>query len=430
MDPNIQGNIGGAGPIGPLGPIPGFDVEKGLLDPLLLSTLSPSQQEALMVMYLMNMPILPPPVGGEGINSETIGTIVAAGFAKIGSEMWDKYLDYLAEEKQRIADYLKSPQYRDFLELRSPDYLAKVERSSPLETMRAIRETAEYKGWYGELTVSEQQLEDKRFQALGLWTDKIDGLTNYINDAKKTNPESIPFMAASFVISTAFIGDYMNIVDVASTKMVGVNPIQDAVGTSLANILPKDFQEQVNLTINLFVTGLIYHTMAEEVAKFGKPGDKPKDLEYAKDFARSVINKVSGNEINSMLMALLVGKMEKGEPLTKDRIDQFAAVSKAMMIAIALALLYKVQTKWITGQEFHAMLTGFFKEPATDEEKALVNLFKGLKGTAGMSDKDWNGLIGAMVSFFDKNPSVDLLLNPLKVYSQVLQNFQLPEVKS
>ncbi len=429
MNPNIEGNIGGAGPIGSLGPIAGIE-KKGVLDPLLLSTLSHSQQEALMVLYLMNMPVLPPPGGAQGMNTETIGTIVAAGFAKIGSDMWDKYLDYLAEEKQRIADYLKSPQYMVFIERQSSNYIAKAERSSPLETMQAIRETAEYKGWYGELTVSEQQLEDKRFHSLGLWSDKIDGLTNYIDDAKKTNPGSIPFMAASFVISAAFIGDYTNIVDVASTKMVGANPIQDAVGTSLANILPQDFQEQINLTINLFVTGMIYHTMAEEVAKFGNSGNKPKDLQFAKDFAKSVIEKVGSNEVNSMLMALLVSKMEKGEPLTKSRINQFTAITKAMMIAIALALLYKVQTKWITGQEFQSMLNGEFKEPATDEEKVLVNLFKGLKATGEMSDEGWTGLIGSMFSFFDKNPSVDKLLNPLKVYSQVLMNFQLPEVRS
>src|ERR1700733_5766924 len=227
---SINSNLGPTGAQGPVGPIgPEGDQGTGILNPLLMSTLSPSQQEALMVLYLMNSPTLIQP-NTDNTNTQTntttgasaIGTIVAARFAEIGTDVWDKYLNYLAEQKERIREELTSPQYRAWVE----------DHKTP-EMKSVARSPVEYNEWLNSLPVGQRDDELLRNQASNLWTHYIDGVSNYISNVHDTNPEAASFMAASFVISSAFIGDYMNIVDVASTKMVSVNPIQDAASSVL-----------------------------------------------------------------------------------------------------------------------------------------------------------------------------------------------------
>src|ERR1700722_15784517 len=67
------------------------------------STISESQVEAALTLYFMNAPVLASPSGGSGgssdlSNAAAIQAMERAGIAQVGSDIWDKYLDYLAEE--------------------------------------------------------------------------------------------------------------------------------------------------------------------------------------------------------------------------------------------------------------------------------------------------------------------------------------------
>lgn len=420
---SIDSNLGPTGTYGPTGPVgPEGDQGTDILNPLLMSTLSPSQQEQLMVLYLMNFPILVQP-NMDNTNNQTnyttdisaIGAIVASRFEEIGSDLWDKYLDYLAEQKERIREELESPRYRAWVE----------DHKTP-EMKNEIRSSTEYNEWLNSLPAGEREDELLRNQASDLWVQYIDGTSNYISNVRDTNPQAASFMVASFVITSAFIGDYMNIVDVASTDMVAVNPIQDAVNN--VSIIPPNFQDSMNLTINLFVVGALYSSGVELVPKIKGGDSKELDFEAAKAYASEVADKVEGNEINYFLMALLVNSTEEGAPITNERLNQLAAIVKVMMIAVALALLYKVEAGWLKGEDFRALVQGEL-EPRSEEEARLVGLLRELQDSGVLSEETWDNLMEGLTSFFDSNPKVEDMLNPARVYAAVNSSLPTTEAK-
>jgi hypothetical protein len=419
---SIDSNLGPTGPYGVVGPT-GPEGAQGanVLDPFLMSTLSPSQQEALMVLYLMNSPILVQPntdINNQAsytIDVSAIGAMVATKFEEIGSDIWDKYLNYLTDQKERIREELASPRYRAWVE----------DHKTP-EMKNEIRSAVEYNEWINSLPAGQREEEILRNQASNLWSHYIEGVSNYISNVHDTNPEAAAFMVASFVITSAYIGDYMNIVDVASTKMVAVNPIQDAANSVLP-IIPPNFQESVVLTINLFVIGAMYSSTAELLPKIKGGDQKELDFTAAKAYAAEVCDKVENNEINYFLMALLVNSSEEGAPITNERLNQLAAMVKMIMLSVALAILYKVEAGWLKGEDFRALIQGEL-QPRSDEEARLVSMFGQLQGSGALGEA-WDNLLEALINFFESNPSVEDMLNPMRVYAGVSSSLPTTEAK-
>ncbi len=266
-------------------------------------------------------------------------------------------------------------------------------------------------------------------QANGLWNNLIDATSNLLSNYRDESEDIVPFMAASFVITSSFIGDYMNIVDVASTNMVAVNPIQDSANAIL-NLVPQSFQEQITLAINFFAIGLMAFSNAEAIANQMKSGgEENATKEAVLAFANNVIDKVKSNEVNYFLMALLVNQMEKGELAPQD-IQHLARVVKVAMLAVALAALYKFEAGSISDQEFRSLLEGKM-EPRSEEEKQLVALLnniygEGVKANDGEYEAGWQSVMDNLIAFIVSKPSVEDLINPTKVWAQVGAYLQNP----
>lgn len=384
----------GFGPLDAAGPtyVPGQTDGQGTgtFDARFLSTLSPSQQQALAAYFIMNLPILAAPNDqGVKIDGAAVNASISLQISQIGSDIWDKYIEYLAQEEQRLRDYLKSPAYQLWLDQHKP-----------------------------------AQAGDGASSA---WLHSIDGLSNYISNAHDLNPQAAQFMVASVVIAGTIMGTGVNVPDVVSTNLVSVNPIQDAVG-SVVSSLPPNFQDTLALTINLFAVGAVYTAAAEVIAKGKAIDPKELDLEMAKSYAKNVCDKVDSNEINYCLMALLVHHTEDGVPLTNEKFNKLAAMVKMIMISIAMAVLYKVEAGAINGLDFKALVNGDL-QPRTEEEKELVASFTRLKGERAISSQEWDEVIEGLAGFFDKNPAVNDIMNPVKVYASVNSTVTLGEVK-
>lgn len=435
INPNFGNGLDPVSFPGQLPPVPSVGEDTDTQDPLLLSTLSPSQQEALQVLYLMNFPLLPQPAldgnGNNSLNAETIGAIVGAKFAQIGSEMWDRYLDHLAEQKERIAQELSSPAYLAFLERQSPSYIAAIERNTPIDTQNAIRNSTEYQEWLSTLPAAAREKELGDHHALGLWSNYIDGVTGFLNRARDEVPDAVPFIAASFVISMSFIDNFSSIVDVLDQGFIDVKPLQEVI-SPMIQLVPQTLQESFVLAINLYAMGLITFANAEAVGNSLRSGDPAATKDTVLAFARSVIEKVATNEINYLLMAILINNTEDGAPVTDQRMNQLAAMAKAVMMSVALAALYKVETGWITSEEFQDMLEGNM-EPRSEEESVLVELFQNLRletvRDGLLLEDDWENLMHALGLFIRGNPSVEDMLNPTKIYTGLGRYLQNPELE-
>lgn len=376
----IEGYVPPTGPMGPLKGITEEDKVKLLLDLMGISTMSKSQKEAIMLLLLVSRPELPAP--------SEIGVLVGETESNVVSDMLDNWLESIEEQAEKHKEWIKSPAYQVWLETHSPAERGKIE--------------------------DENELRTSYFEGMG----------DYLRTVREDPEAAIPFMTASFVIAASFIGDAHMVVDTASTELVGVNPIQDAA-TQFHHIVPPDFRDNANLVVNLFAMGVMYYATAETIGGVGK-GERPKDLNFARNFAKGVIDKVNSNDINALLGAMLVHKSEKGEPVTKDRINQMATMAKLIMLALALAIVYKVQTGWLTGQEFAGMMNGEISLPKGEMESEVLQTMKNL--LQQLPPEERVKVLIALMEYFDSNPSVEAMLNPKKVYeSGLAQSLNLPQ---
>lgn len=411
--------------------------EKDLIDILMDSTIAQSPEQALLILYSMGIPVLPKP-NEEGtynwaVSPTAIGAAVESKFAEIGSEMWDRYAKYLEQQKERILEYINSPQCREKLELQSPAYLEYLERNTPIDTQSQARNATGYQEWLGSLPGGMRDEEVNRVQnqidnAIQLWTGVIEGTSHFVSNYRDESIKDVAFMAASYVITAAFIGDYMNIVDVASNHLVGVNPIQDAT-VSVLPLVPEMVQQQATLVVNFFAMGLISFANAEAIGVSLKGGQPAATRDAVLAFAKSVVDKVKGDEVNYFLMAILVNQIEKGE-VTPEQLKEVTKMVKAAMIAVALAALYKFETGAISGQEFKDLLEGKLA-PRSEEEKELVNLLQGLYGEEGLegngSQVAWKGVLESLIAFILSKPSVEDLIHPTNVWAKLGEHLYNPE---
>lgn len=410
---------------------------KDLVDILMDSTIAQSPEQALLILYSMGIPILPKP-SGEGeytwaVNTAAIGATVESKFAEIGSEMWDRYAEYLDQQKERIVEYLRSPQCREKLEQQSPAYLAYVERNTPIDTQSQARNATGYQEWLSSLPVGMRDQEIHRIQnhidnSVRLWTNVIEGTSHFVSNHRDESAKDVAFMVASYVITAAFIGDYTNIVDIASNHLVGVNPIQEAA-VSVLPLIPEIVQQQATLVINFFAVGLMTFANAEAIGASLKGGQPAATRDTVLAFARNVIEKVQGEQVNYFLMALLVSHVEKGE-VTPEKLKEVVKMVKAAMIAIALAALYKFETGSISGHEFKDLLEGKLM-PRSEEEKQLVGLLQGLYGKEMMegngSQTEWKGVLESLIAFILSKPSVEDLIHPTTVWTRLGEHLYNPE---
>lgn len=407
MSLNFNPNALPTGPVqGPTYVPPTSEEKTDTHDPT-ASTLSQSLMEALMVQYLMGWPVLQQPNDNSTYSTsiEGISAMAGAELSKIGADMWDSYQDHLEEQKERIAEYLNSPAYQQFVQDRTLRGQVQTELNTSVDTQSQQLYNA---------TDFNQYINSRIISATELWTNTIDGVSKYVNDNKDINPAASLFVAASFAITATYIGDYMNIVDVASTNMVSVNPVQDAVSQAL-QLVPPQLQDQFSISVNLLAIGLINFANAEAIVKSGQQQRPPITWDAAVALAQSVLASVKGDIVNGLLMALLINNLESMGTTEQERGEQMQklnVLAKAMMLAIAAGALLKAAMPdlELSKEDFIALFQSPLEAQSEQDKRLLdqlspiVEYFKELKGEGNFSDEAWDGLLDVMGNFFASDP--------------------------
>jgi hypothetical protein len=396
------------------------------------STISQSLAEALMVQYLMGWPVLEQPNdnGTYTTSVEGITAMVGAEFARIGSDMWDNYLDHLAEQKQRIIDYLNSPQFRDFIQDRTLRGAVQNELNSNINTQNPIYNATDFNTYINSQIIA----------ATELWTNTIDGVSNYIQQNRESNPEAGIFIAASFAVTATYIGDYLNIVDIASTDMVTVNPVQDAVAQVLP-LIPQQLQDQFTMVINLFAIGLINFSNAEAILRSSNQQRPPENWDTAVAFAHSVLANVQGNIVNGFLLAMLITKSENMSGTQEERnaeINKLTTMAKAIMVAFAIGGLLKASAPDmpLTAALFFATINkplvaqSEIDKRLVDELSPLVEYLNNLRANdLLLSGSDWENLLEALGHFFQDDPDFEDVFRPTNLAGSLGQNLFNPDIE-
>ncbi len=204
------------------------------------------------------------------------------------------------------------------------------------------------------------KIEVERSRRLGL----VESVKSYADQLKlDKNDSMLGSVTSALVITGAFIGAAAGaVVDVASTTLVGVTPqINFAVDFTTRGLsaIGDDFRAQLGLIGAWAMGTLINNSTLETVA--GK-GDKPiNEKMLAEKYASKILKLLNSDQLNNFIMAMLINKTEKGQPLSENRKIQLSSALKTILLASALAAIYKSLTGRITAQEFLGLIS---RDPA------------------------------------------------------------------
>lgn len=234
--------------------------------------------------------------------------------------------------------------------------------------------------------------------------------------------DSLPPLTTSFFIGLSFVGGTMvaevahGVVRAAEEAAKGFSQI---VGMVAAAVSVDDFRAELGLIGGLMA--MMNQITTEGVAAAGTVRAKPIDLDYARNYAKNVIQVVNSNEIDAFLRGTLIARIEKTGPVDEERQEQLIKIVKIVLLAMALGMLYRVQTGWITGREFSDMISGqmqFADNEIGRLEKqlaTLINLY-----SQSLSSTERANLLRALTSYFATKPSLENLRDPERVFGGLL----------
>jgi hypothetical protein len=417
------------------------------------STLQSSETPSALINPLASTPLLPTPwVNLNNDNTFSINTpsispkagitptdiykMYAEKSSQIMDDMLEGWLANIELLKERVAEELRSPRYLAFLESIAPSTLAKKEAQAPSALDIAVRQSTEYQAWLSSLTSAERVEELRRGDALQQAMNLTVGLTSGINEQRQridnNDPSigvSLPAMSASFFVGITFVGGSMavemarSVADAAQSLSASFTPMVTQIAATY------DFRAELGLL------GAVLALMTQ-VTLFGDVGQttnkstdqKTIDLQAARSFAKNVIQAVTSNEMTAFIMGLLVNKMEGSQIMTDERKDQIVHMIKAVLLAMALSLLYRVEvgfhkpeTGWMTKEEFKGLLDGTIKVDTNDIKATLIALFQ--NELSFLSDKESHKLIDAFGDFLNTQPDLSVLQDPNKVFAGLFKSY-------
>lgn len=378
----MSAEITGVGPTQPSSFSIAGDASPNVLDSQYLSTLSSSEQESIGI--------------NLGAGFPQLEMILRDGESKAIDALLDGWIKNLEEQANRIREEQMSPAFRAWMAAHSSEFQQQDSRKA---TLQAVYDSPSYHNWIQSLPEADR-IQEMSFQRQeNLRSNIIDGVSSYLKESR----EDASFMTAGLVIAVGMVAQ-IAMIDIASTSMVGANPISDAPIRAMA-IMPPDLASTLNLSINLFAMGMVYHSVADVMAN----NDKPADMrQTAEAFAKEVLDKVQGNQINGFVMALVVNKFENGQPVTPQRAEQLANIAKVTMLMVGLASLYEHSVGWRSGAELLALLNGNMR-PRSELEGQMVAEINRLLAT--LPEETQNDLKTAFSDYMDHKPQVPLLMD-------------------
>jgi len=222
-----------------------------------------------------------------------------------------------------------------------------------------------------------------------------------------------------------------------SATGVSSTPLTSAVELveSLQPVFPQIAMQDIIPMINLMVMAPIYFNSWNEATSRLKGGERESQVETAQNFAKDAIKMVSNP---GFVMVNFVNKMPGTERMSPDNKEQMAVLLKLILSSVALSLLYSTEVGTAQGdayggmepQEFRDLLNGTIILPA-DKQSTLQGQLMGtlIKLVNAQLDAMPDAArraqaVEVVVDYIANSHSVKNMLDPVKVFDQVLSSNQ------
>lgn len=357
-------------------------------------TLTVSEQEQLMILYLANNPMLAPPNYSSSPEGGKISGVAAAGnyelkLQQIGQQVLDSWTESLKKQDEELKEYLNSDAYRVWQERNAPSEVAKKQEVNP--SGAAITDAA-------KTEQSPVPLLDS-----SLLREK---LANYSELVRNKDPDAVgalPFAMTSLVIPATISPGML---DTVSTRQVAVNPSVDtSVYNNMVNGLPlgaqSDMRAELGLLGAMFMVGFVNYAEARNTTDALKGNKEHSHKQLAENLAAKVIASISDPNFDKMLGGMLA--TTKGQKLSASQLDERIAVFKLVLLSTAMMALYASEAKHISKGDFDGMLNGT-TQPRSQKEADLINAFLGVRDSGKISSTTYNVLLQGLQDYADSNP--------------------------
>lgn len=252
-------------------------------------------------------------------------------------------------------------------------------------------------------------------------TSALDGTSA----AMQSSMESfVPLMTVGLIFAGAGgVKDAM-MIDTLSTSMVGVNPTSNRA-PEIA-LYKSDMRAELGLLGAAMMQGAAYVANATAIEKGDSAKINPEQT--AKNYAEEILKIVNSGVLTSLVTAIMTQKSEKGAPANPAMVKTLTAQLTTILLATALAGLYKSAkeggTGWLTGAEFDGMISGQNDISGHKHAKTMHDLLDKIKtNLASLPDKG-EAMRDYLHEFFDGNPALSVLTDPAKVFAQILPSIK------
>lgn len=359
------------------------------------STIQPSDAEVLALMLVSGIPMLSPPDNQASASSVT--SVGAAGIAAFQIEdathdiiikMWDNYIADLRE----LADRNKAEDVRrETIDADKPGPQSSVAYYAYLMAITPTQRADET--GQGDTTLSVQFSN-----AVNQWAANPINASGVSADNSSVGAATGPVSADAIMLAL--------MVHLPSSAELTTNPVFDALSAvGPATGLPADYQAAAALMAALLYNGAAPRAMIGNVDPAAK-GQPFPDLNFAKDFAQSVIN------------IIVTHNLEETDPSTPE--GGRNNMIKLMLAAIALNMLFRAGYGGMSGIDLEAVLAGNTADVPDLEVRALLNKLASYVNSylpTGASRQEW---INRLKSYVDNKESVDSMVETGNLLSESL----------
>lgn len=245
--------------------------------------------------------------------------------------------------------------------------------------------------------------------------DKIRlGLDRLVNVAigGTTEGDKVAFVAtatALFMVIATSLAQVGSITAISGSEIPGLATIKDLVTSSInLNLIPSDMRAELGLIGAVFASVLFYPAISGALATTGIADEKTFNLAFAKKYAKQVSKLVESPEFENFALVVLF----KGKAVDPAEAKTLLATMKLVMLFTALALVYRVETGHVIGDDVKGMMDGITKLPEGDPRLEIVEHIKQL---LGLLPGNGEMLKELFYKYFDSTPTVEHLLEPSRL---------------
>lgn len=380
--------------------------------------------ELILLGLVSGLPLLdptPPESTSTGSNR------IEAGIARI-NENNPAYIAFAMQLEKKKADIIES-MWDAYMEgIR--DFAARIkEEDRRHEAIRAQKggpkSPAEYLAHLFAISANERFNEkdnkvgglEEAFNNLRPWfkpeRSELDNSVtiNPINGAPIVGLPDYPhstFIAGALVANADLIRGAIGGVSLALGYQISSSPVADALFASgPTSGLPGDYQAAAAMIAALLYGGAIIKATNDTIAEAAKKGEPPKDLDFAINFAKSI-------------MAIITHHVE-GEKTNPLREGQNQLI-RLMLATIALNLLYRAAFGGMTGEELKGLLNGETENIPDTIKPQVEQLIEAIKLFLPTEPKAREEAIANLMAYIDKKTPLEEMLKITQDYSVMLQS--------